>query len=85
MKLLRNNSNISQFYEELQGEISYENVIQPIKSKQELNITFDEEIIFLSSNFHDFYTKYPELIFTLDLDIIELIIMKKNYLILFLN
>ena len=85
MKLLRNNSNISQFYEELQGEISYENVIQPIKSKQELNITFDEKIIFLPSNFHDFYTKYPELIFTLDVDIIELIIMKKNYLILFLN
>ena len=65
MKLLRNNSNISQFYEELQGEISYENVIQPIKSKQELNITFDEKIIFLN--------------------IIEIIIMKKNYLILFLN
>ena len=74
MKLLGNNNEFHRFSKELQEDISYENVIQRIKTKQGLNINLDEEITFLSNNFHDFNTKYPDMILELDVDTIERII-----------
>ena len=41
------------------------------KVKKKLKINFDEEISFISSNFHDFYTLYPEVMSKLDVDTIE--------------
>ena len=74
MKQLGNRQECAQFYEELQEDISYENVINRILIKQELDIQFEEEISFISNNFDSFYTKYPESISTLDVNIIERII-----------
>ena len=78
MKKLGNSNEFCRFSKEFTGGISYENVFQRIKSKQELDIDFDEEVLFISSNFHDFYTKYHNAIFALDVDIIEQIISNKN-------
>ena len=74
MKQLGNSYAVQHFYKELDEDISYENVVQRIQIKKELNINFNEEITFISSNFHDFHSKYPEEIFTFDVDIIEQII-----------
>ena len=74
LKQLGNRQECAQFYEELQEDISYENVINRILIKQELDIQFEEEISFISNNFDSFYTKYPESILTLDVNIIERII-----------
>ena len=74
LKQLGNRQECAQFYEELEEDISYENVINRILIKQELDIQFEEEISFISNNFHSFYTKYPESISTLDVNIIERII-----------
>ena len=78
MQLLGNNEEFLRFSQELQEEISFENVIERIQIKKGLDLNFDEEITFISSNFHIFYTKYPETILTLDLDIIEQIISNKR-------
>ena len=74
LKQLGNRPECAQFYEELQEDISYENVINRILIKQELDIQFEEEISFISNNFDSFHTKYPESISTLDVNIIERII-----------
>ena len=74
MKQLGNNAEYIRFSTEFQGCISLENVIQRLQIKKELDINLDEEIAFISSNFHDFYTKSQESIFALDIDIIERII-----------
>ena len=74
LKQLGNRQECAQFYEELQEDISYENVINRILIKQELDIQFEEEISFISNNFDSFHTKYPESILTLDVNIIERII-----------
>ena len=74
MKQLGNTYNISQLYPELKEDISYDNVIERILIKHETSHKIDEEIEFISKNFHDFHRKHPEKIFTLDLDIIERII-----------
>ena len=71
MKLLGNNYEFQQFYNELKEVISYENVIQRIQIKTALEINLDEEISFIATNFHDFHTKYPKAIYTLDVNIIE--------------
>ena len=78
MKLLGNNSEAIRFFKEEHKNITYENVIQRIKTKKEFDINFDEEITFISRNFHDFNAKYPEAIFTLNFDIIEQIISNDN-------
>ena len=78
MKELGNINEILRNSEELQTNISYENVIKRIKIKSELNINLDEEITFISSNFHDFHTKYPEAISKLNIDIIERIISNEK-------
>ena len=44
MKQLGNNLEFSKFSKEFQGNISFDNVIQRIKTKNELNIKFDVEI-----------------------------------------
>ena len=44
MKQLGNNLEFSKFSKEFQGNISFDNVIQRIKTKNELNIKFDIEI-----------------------------------------
>ena len=74
LKQFGNNYTLHHFYKELQNNISYENVVQRIKTKKELNINFGDEISFISRNFHDFYSNYPEMLFTLDVDIMEQII-----------
>ena len=74
MKELGNNKECFVFSQEFSEDISIENVVQRIKTKSELDINSTEEITFISSNFHDIYTKYPEEIFTLDIDIIERIL-----------
>ena len=74
MKQLGNINEALRFSKEFQGEISYENVIQRIKTKKQLNVNSDKEIAYISSNFHDFHTKNPESIFELDVDTIEQII-----------
>ena len=74
MKLLGNNSEAIKFSKGFPEEISYENVIQRIQNKKEFDISFDEEITFISRNFHFFHTKSPELISLLDIDLIERII-----------
>ena len=74
MKELGNFNEFLQFSKELQEDISYENVIQRIQFKKEIDIPLDEEIKFISRNFHDFHTKCPGAIYKLDLDVIERII-----------
>ena len=74
MKELGNYNEDILFSKEFQEDILYENVIQRIQIKTKLHIKLDEEIIFLSKNFHDFNVKYPESIFDLNVDIIEQII-----------
>ena len=74
LKLLGNNFDIHQFYDKFQDDISYENVVQRICKKKEFEMDLNEEIIFISNNFHAFITKYPEAMFELDVDIIEQII-----------
>ena len=74
MKQLGNINEALRFSKEFQGEISYENVIQRIKTKKQLNVNSDKEIAYISSNFHDFHTKNPESIFELDVYTIEQII-----------
>ena len=54
------------FFQEFQEDISYENIIERTQRKAELNVNLEEEISFLSSNFHGFNSKYPDLIFTLE-------------------
>ena len=44
MKQLGNRQECTQFFEELQEDISYENVIKRILIKQELDFKFEEEI-----------------------------------------
>ena len=73
-KILGNNNEFFRFSKEIQGNISYENAVQRIEIKKEHKADFDEEIAFISSNFHDFHTKYTEALFALDIDIIERII-----------
>ena len=74
MKQLGNNFEFLRFSKEFQEEISYENVMNRIQIKNELNVNLDEEISFISNNFHSYYTEYPESILTLDIHIIEKII-----------
>ena len=74
LKLLGNNIDAYKSYNEIQEDISFENVIQRIKTKIELNMNIDEEITFISSNFYDFNKKYPEAIFTLNSYTIEQIL-----------
>ena len=74
MKLLGNTDEYLRHSKEFHEDVSYENVIQRIQSKKELNLNLNEEIEFISSNFHDFYMKYPNSIFKLDVDILEQII-----------
>ena len=75
MKKLGNNANFPFFSKIFRKEnISYENVIQQIQMKKELGISFEDEIDFISSNFHNFYTQYPEDLSKLDIDTIEQII-----------
>ena len=49
MKQLGNRQECAQFFEELQEDISYGNVINRILIKQELDIQFEEEISFISN------------------------------------
>ena len=77
---LGNYDEVLQFYKELQEEISCENVIQRIQIKQELNDNFEDEIEFISSNFHHLYTQYPNEISSFDIDIIERIISNDKLL-----
>ena len=79
-KKLGNSDEVLQFYKELQEEISCENVIQRIQIKQELNDNFEDEIEFISSNFHHLYTQYPNEISSFDIDIIERIISNDKLL-----
>ena len=79
MKELGNNNELLRLGKEFQEEISYENVIQRIQMKKEININIDEEIKYISSHFNDFQTISPEAIFTLDADIIEQIISNDNF------
>ena len=74
---LGNKNEAIRFSKELQQDfISFENVIQRINTKKELEIDFDEEIAYISNNFHKFLTKLPQSILSLDVDIIERIISK---------
>ena len=74
MKILGNNNEFLQFSKEFQEEISFENVTRRIQIKKELGVDFNNEITFISNNFHYFCTNSPESIITLDIDIIEQII-----------
>ena len=65
-----------------QEEISYENVIQRIRDKNELDLDLYEEIAFISSHFHDFNIKYPEALSQLDIDVIEEILSNQQLQIL---
>ena len=78
LKLLGNNAEAIQFYREFEEEISFENVIQRINTKKELEINIDEEVKFISKNFHDFHIQFPEAISELDIDIIERIISNQE-------
>ena len=82
MKELGNINEFLRFSKELQDDISYENVFKRIQLKTELHSNFDEEITFISSNFHDFCDKYPKEIFDLDANIIEQIISNNKLKIL---
>ena len=82
MKELGNINEFLRFSKELQDDISYENVFKRIQLKTELHSNFDEEITFISSNFHDFCDKYPKEIFDLDVNIIEQIISNNKLKIL---
>ena len=79
LKILGNKDDFLQFSQEFQGDISYENVIQRIQTKKELDIHPDEEIAFISTNFHYFKTNYSEFISALGIDIIEQIISNDNF------
>ena len=74
LKELGNFEEFVQFSKKFQGDLSFENAIERLKTKQEFNINFDEEISYISTNFHDIYNTYPETILKLDIDIIERII-----------
>ena len=74
MKQLGNNVEALRFFKEIQEDASYENVIQQIQTKKELDINLNEEIPFISSNFYDFHSKCPEEILALDVDTMEQII-----------
>ena len=74
LKQLGNNVEFIRFSKDFQEPISYQNVINRLEIKKELDVNLDEEITFISSNFHDFITTSPDSIFTFDIDIIEQII-----------
>ena len=74
LKQLGNGDEVLRFSKKFQENISIENAIQRLQSKKKLKINFDEEISFISSNFHDFYTLYPEVMSKLDVDSIEQIL-----------
>ena len=78
MKQLGNNDEAIRFYEEFQADISNENVIQRMQIKADLELNFDEEITFISKNFHEFHTKHSEAMLSLDLNTIEQIICNSN-------
>ena len=71
MMKLGNNEEAIRFSKELQEDISDENVIQRIQIKKDLDIDFNEEVDFISSNFHNFYKKNPKMFSKLNVDIIE--------------
>ena len=79
MKELGKNDEFLRFRKEFHEDISYENVIPRILIKKELNINLDKEVSFLASNFQNIYAKYPEAIFTFDVDIIEQIISNDQF------
>ena len=62
MKQLGNRPECAQFFTELQEDISYENVIKRILTKQELDIQFEEEISFISNNFDSFVRVHPKIL-----------------------
>ena len=68
-----------QFNQIFQEDISIENVFQRIQIKKELGVNLEKEIAFISSNFNDFYTKFPNAILTFDLDIVEQIISNNQF------
>ena len=78
MKKLGNMNEITRFCKELQGDITFENIIQRTQTKINLNINFDKEIAFISSNFHDLYTKFPKKILSFNVSIIEKILSSDN-------
>ena len=78
MNKLGNNIEFPRFSKEFQENISFENVLQRIQTKIKFNINLDEEITFISSNFHNFHKKYPNAIYSLDSIIIEQIISNRN-------
>ena len=71
---LGNSDEFLRFSKKFEENISYENALERLKIKKKMNSDFKEEIDFISSNFHAFYSKYPEAIFSLDVDVIEQII-----------
>ena len=77
MKELGNHHDFSQFYTEFEEDISIENALQRIEIKRGLNLNHDEEILFISRNFHDFLNKSKQSIMGLGIDIIEQIL--SNY------
>ena len=78
MKLLGNNDECCQFFKELQEDISYDNVMQRIKNKKVLGASLKDEIEFISSNFHDFLARYPNELYSLDIDTIEQIVSNEK-------
>ena len=78
MKLLGNNEEVIRFSKEIEGSITYENVVQRIEVKKSLDLDFNEEIAFISSNFHNFHMKFPNEISKLDIHTIEQIITNEK-------
>ena len=74
LKQLGNHDEYFLYNKEFQEKISYDNVIERIQIKKALDMNFDEEVDFISSNFHDFNTKYIDKMFTLDVNSVERII-----------
>ena len=74
MKLLGNSNEVFRLSKEIQDDISFENVFERIQIKKELEMSFDDEIAFISKNLHYFHTNYPQQIFSLDFDTLERIL-----------
>ena len=81
MKQLGNSDEALQFSKVLQEKISFGNIIERINVKKELDINLNEEIEFISSNFHEFHSKYPEALTKFGVDIVEQIISNNKLII----